>query len=87
MEIDFKSVIKSAVRHCKILFRGFTRMLYGTMTAITFAMAIYGFVMISHEGGWIAVCDFIGAIATTCVAVTCMYAQGGGKRKRGGYEK
>ena len=84
---DFKSVTNTVLRHGKILFRGFTRMLYGTMTAITFAMAIYGFVMISHEGGWMAVCDFIGAIATTCVAVICMYAQGGGKRKRGGFER
>lgn len=84
---DFKSVTNTVLRHGKILFRGFTRMLYGTMTAGTFAIAIYGFVMISREGGWTAVCDFIGAIATTCVAVTCMYAQGGGKRKRGGFEK
>jgi hypothetical protein len=84
---DFKSVTNTVLRHGKVLFRGFTRMLYGTMTAITFAIAIYGFVMVSHEGGWTAVCDFIGAIATTCVAVTCMYAQGGGKRKRGGFEK
>jgi hypothetical protein len=84
---DFKSVTNTVLRHGKILFRGFTRMLYGTMTAITFAMAIYGFAMISREGGWAAVCEFVGAVATTCVAVTCMYAQGGGKRKRGGFEK
>lgn len=87
MNINFKSVTKSILRHGKILFRGFTRMLYGALTAGLFAMAIYGFIMISREDGWTAVCDFIGAIATLFVAVTCMYAQGGGKRKRGGYEK
>lgn len=75
------------MRHIKILFRGFTRMLYGALTAGAFAMAAYGFSMIPGEGGYIAVCDFIGAIATMCVAFTCMYHQGGGKRKRGGFEK
>ena len=87
MNINFKSLCKAAVRHGKILFRGFTRMLYGALTAGLFAMATYGFIMISREDGWTAVCDFIGAIATTCVAVTCMYAQGGGKRRKGGFEK
>lgn len=87
MDINFKSVFKAAWRHCKILFRGFTRMLYGTMTAGAFAMAIYGFVMIPKEGGWAAVSDFIVAVMTFGCALVCMYAQGGGKRKRGGYER
>ena len=87
MNMNFKSVFTAILRHGKILFRGFTRMLYGTMTAGAFAMAIYGFIMISYDGGWTAVCDFIGAIATMGCALVCMYAQGGGKRKRGGYER
>lgn len=87
MNMNIKSASKAIIRHGKILFRGFTRMLYGTLTAGAFAMAIYGFSMIPSEGGYIAVCDFIGAIATMGVAFTCMYHQGGGKRKRGGFEK
>lgn len=81
------SASKKIGYHGKILFRGFTRMLYGALTAGAFAMAAYGFSMIPSEGGYIAVCDFIGAIATMGVAFTCMYHQGGGKRKRGGFEK
>lgn len=81
MENDFKSVIKSAVRHCKILANGFMSMIYGTVTAGAFAMAIYGFVMIPKEGGWAAVADFILACATFCCAVYCMYAQGRNKKK------
>ena len=78
---DFKSVAKAIGHHTRILFKGFTRVLYGTAVAGTFAMAAYGFVSVPSEGGYIAVCDFIVAIATTCVALCCMYALGGSKKK------
>jgi len=84
---NYKSAIGVVTHHAKILFKGFTRMLYGAMTAGAFAMAIYGFIMIPSEGGYIAVCDFVMAIATMCVAFTCMYHQGGGKRRKGGCKK
>lgn len=87
MNINFKSAIKAAGRHGKILIKGFTRMLYGALTAGLIGLAVYGFIMVPSEGGYLAVFDFIGAIATICVAVACIYHQGGGKRKRGGYER
>ena len=82
-----KIAVKTIGYHGKILWRGLKRMLYGTATAGLFGMAIYGFVMIPREGGYIAVCDFIGAIATMLMALVCMYHQGCGKKRKGGYEK
>lgn len=78
----FKRLAKFVSRHGKILLKGFIRMMYGTLTAGLFAMAIYGFVMITSEAGWTAVCEFIAATATAVVALSCMYAQGA-SRKRG----
>ena len=82
-----KIAIKFVAYHGKILWRGLKRMLYGAATAGLFGMAVYGFVMIPKEGGYIAVCDFIGAIATMTVALVCMYHQGCSKKRKGGYEK
>lgn len=79
---DFKSVWDTTCRHAKILWKGFLRMICGAMTAGLFALAVYGFVMISTENGWTAVCEFIVATSTLAVAVTSMYAMGAG-RKRG----
>ncbi len=86
--MDIKSVFKAIKHHGKILFKGFTRMMYGALTAGLLAMAIYGFIMIPSEGGYIAVCDFVLATATMCVGINSIYHQGGGyKRKKGGFEK
>ena len=70
----------------KILCKGFIRTLSGTAISATIAMSVCGYVSIPSESGYIAVCDFIVATATLCVAIGCMYAIGGKKRK-GGYEK
>ena len=78
---DFKSAAKSVWYHSKIMARGFTRVLYGAGTAGLIALAIYGYVMIPSEGGYAAVCDFIGATATIMTALCCMYAQGAAKKK------
>lgn len=78
----FKSVAKFVSRHGKILLKGFLRMVYGALTAGLFALAIYGFAIITTESGWTAVCEFIAATATAVVALSCMYSQGG-SRKRG----
>lgn len=67
--------------HGKILFQGAVRMVHGTAIAGLMALAIYGFVMIPSEGGYIAVCDFIGSIATIAVALNCMYSLGSNKKK------
>lgn len=84
---DFKSAARTIGFHGKILAKGFIRMLFGAATAGLFALAIYGFAMITSESGWTAVCEFIAATATVVVALSCMYAQGGVKKRRGGYEK
>lgn len=79
--MEFKKLVKITCTHLKILCKGFIRMMYGAGTAGLFAMAIYGLVMIPTESGWTAICDFVASAATIAVAVTCMYAQGGGVKK------
>ena len=81
MMIDIKSVVKTLEQHSMVLLRGFIRMVYGALTAGLTVLAIYGFLMIQSESGWVAVCEFVGAIATTVVALACMYAQGITKKK------
>lgn len=70
----------------KTLCKGFVRTLYGTAISATIAMAVCGYASIPSESGYVAVCDFIVATATLCVAIGCMYAIGG-KKKKGGFEK
>lgn len=82
MKFNFKSATGCIWHHSKILFNGFVRMVSGTATAGLFALAGYGLVMIPSEGGYIAVCDFIVAIATICIAVTCMYSLGCTKKRK-----
>ena len=84
---DFKSAVNAIVNHGKILWKGFTRMLFGTSTAGLIGLAVYGFIMIPSEGGWTAVCEFIGSTATVVVALNCVYALGGVKKRRGGFQK
>lgn len=79
---DLKSVVDTVSYHGKILWKGFLRMICGAMTAGLIGLAVYGFVMITSENGWTAVCEFIVATSTLSVAVTSMYAMGTG-RKRG----
>lgn len=78
---DFKSVTKAIAQHGLILWKGFIRVLYGALTAGLMGLAVYGFAMIPNEGGYIAVFEFVGAIATSFVAVVCMYQQGAGKKR------
>ena len=67
------------IRGCgKILLKGFLRMMYGALTAGLFALAIGGFIMITSVSGWVAVTEFIASVCTAVVAVTNMYAIGGG---------
>lgn len=82
MKMEVKRVAERFGHHGGILLKGCMRMLYGTATAGLVALAVYGFVMIPSEGGYVAVCDFIGSAVTMVVALGGMYAQGGG-RKRG----
>lgn len=74
--IEFKSFTKSMMHHGKILWKGLKRVVYGAATAGLIGLAVYGFSMIPSEGGYTAVFEFVGAIATMGVAMMCMYQQG-----------
>ena len=78
---------KSIISHGKILMKGFLRMTCGAITAGLIGLAVYGFATIPSEGGYVAVLNFIAAATILSMAFTCMYAMGGGKKKRGGFER
>ena len=69
--------------HGKILIKGLTKALYGTGVAGLLFLAAYGFTSIPSEGGYVAVCDFIGSMATLIIALNGMYAFGARKKKKG----
>ena len=71
------------VYHVKILLRGFSKVLYGAVVAGLLGLSVYGFMAIPTEGGYVAVCDFIGAMATLISALNGMYAFGARRKKKG----
>ena len=75
-----KKVWKAVKFHAKIALRGFCRTLYGAAVAGLIALAIYGFVSVTNETGWTAVCDFIASCATLVVAFANMYWMGCNKK-------
>ena len=79
--LKIKNAWKTAKFHAKIAWRGFCRTLYGSVVAGLIALAIYGFVSVTTETGWTAVCDFIASCATLVVALSNMYFMG--CRKKG----
>ena len=79
---QIKRALANAKFHLRIMWRGFYRTLCGASVAALIAMAIYGFVSVTTETGWTAVCDFIASCATLTVALSNMYFMGG--RKKGG---
>lgn len=77
--------IKQLAYHGTVMFRGAAKSLYGAAVVGLIGLAIYGFASIPAEGGYTAVCDFIGAAASLAVALSAMYAFGGrGKKKTAG---
>ena len=78
---DMTKAAKWISRQGKILARGFVKTLWGAATAGLFAMAVYCLTMIPSEGGYVAVADFVGAMATLAVAFSGMYAQGMSRKK------
>ena len=80
--VQIKKAWKTFKFHVKIAWRGFCRTLYGAAVAGLIALAIYGFVSVTTETGWTAVCDFIAACATLIIAIANMYLMGG--KKKGG---
>ena len=80
-KVKFQNAMAHASFHVSILVRGFARTLFGALIAGLIGIAIYGFVSIANEGGYIAVFDFIASTATLLVAVCNMYCLG---KKRSG---
>ena len=78
--VQIKKALAKVKFHAKIAWRGFCRTLYGTAVAGLIALAIYGFVSVTTETGWTAVCDFIASCATLVVALFNMYLMGCGKK-------
>lgn len=81
-KVNIDKVMKQAKFHAGIVLRGLGRTLHGTLTAVLFACAVYGFVLIKSESGYAAVFDFIASCATLIVALANAYLLGG--KKRGG---
>lgn len=86
MKRNFNRVMQLIAFHCLVMIRGFVKVLYGAAVSGLIGLAVYGFAMIPSEGGYTAVLDFVGAVATLCVAFGGMYAIGS-KKKKGGYER
>jgi FtsH-binding integral membrane protein len=80
--VRIKKAWKAVKFHAKIAWRGFYRTVYGSLVAGLAAMAAYGFVSVTTETGWTAVCDFIASCATLLVAFSNMYLMG--CKKKGG---
>ena len=78
--VQIKKAWKTVKFHAKVAWRGFCRTLYGAMIAALMAMAIYGFVSLTNETGWVAVLDFVASCATMLVALSNMYMMGGRKK-------
>lgn len=69
-------------QYMKILFRGFLKTMYGTLTTAFFAGAVYVFTLIPSEGGYTAVCAFMVATLMLVMACRAMYAFGYRRGKR-----
>ena len=78
--VQIKKAWNAVKFHTKIAWRGFCRTVYGAAVDGLIALAIYGFVSVTMETGWTAVCDFIASCATLVVALSSMYFVGGCKR-------
>lgn len=71
--------------HARIAWRGLCRTVYGAVVAGLLAIAVYRFVSVAGETGWVAVCDFIAACATMAVALANMYLMG--RKKKSGTKR
>lgn len=75
--VQIKKAWKAFKFHAKIAWRGFYRTVYGAAVAGLIAMAAYGFISITTETGWAAVCDFVASFAMLVVAAANIYMMGG----------
>lgn len=80
--MTIKKILEEAKFHAGIVLKGFIRTVYGALVCGLLAIAVYGFISIKGESGYIAVGDFVASTATLVVAMWNVYAMG--MKKRGG---
>ena len=78
--VQIKKAWKAVKFHTKVAWRGCCRTVYGALISGLMAVAIYGFVSLSVETGWVAVWDFVASFATLLVALANMYWIGTSKK-------
>ena len=74
-----KRAFANAKFHLRVMWRGFCRTIYGASVAGLIAMAVYGFISVTAETGWVAVLTFVGSCAVLMIALMYMYSIGHGK--------
>ena len=60
----------------KVLKRGLKRLGIALLTALTYAVAAFGFILVFFVKGYLAVLLFAVSCVTLAIAVTLMYGQG-----------
>ena len=63
-------------KHIRIMFAGFLRTLSSAATIGCFALSVYAFKAIPAASGYLAIAEFVGAIAALCGAFAAMYFAG-----------
>ena len=81
-KFNFNKILGQVKFHSSIVLKGFIRTIYGALVAGLLAIAVYGFISIRGEAGYLAVGDFVASTATLVVAMWNVYAMG--MKKRGG---
>lgn len=79
-KVNFGRLLEQVKFHAEVILRGLARTVYGALVAGLIAVAVYGFVLIESESGYIAVFDFIASCATLTVAMSNVYLMGSKKR-------
>jgi hypothetical protein len=77
----FKRIMAKVIFHASVLFRGLCKAVYGAAITGLIVFSVCGFVAVSSETGWTAVCDFVASCALLVIALGGMYLIG--CRKRG----
>lgn len=78
---NIKRVLDEVGIHASVLLRGLAKVLHGTLVAALIAVAVFGFIVIKSESGYIAVGDFVVSCASLCIAIVNIYWAG---MRRGG---
>ena len=82
--VQIKKALSNSKFHLRIMWRGFCKIVYGVAVAGLIAMAIYGFISVSKETGWIAVFKFLVACALLVEGLGQMYLTGNNKKSGSG---